>query len=181
MIVGRGDIAKALHDRQGAIIFAAGVSNSQCTDEAEYLREKKMIESFSLNKYSECFFYFSSMSIFFKTTRYTKHKEEMEDLVRRSFHNHHIIRLGNITWGSNPKTFLNFIKDRMNNNESFAIKDEIKFMIDQAQLSSLVKCLPLQNGANTISVFGDAMKVDEAIKKYLIKSGCSDQVYLKNE
>lgn len=180
MIVGSGDIAKILTDRSGAIIFAAGVSNSQCIGESQYLRERKMIESFSLNKYSCCFFYFSSISIFYTTSRYTKHKEEMEELVRKLYHNHNIIRLGNITWGNNQNTFLNHILNKRNNNQSYVIRDEMKFMIDRKQLCDVVNGLPLNSGSNTISVFGEAMKVEKAIEKYLVLSECSNQYYLKN-
>ena len=180
MIVGHGDIAKALIDREGAILFASGVSDSQCTDEAEYSREKKMIEALSINNFGYCFFYFSSISIFFKTSRYTKHKQEMEGLIRTTFRKHNIIRLGNISWGSNPNTFLNYIKDRRNNNKSYEVRDEIKFMIDKEQFRAIVGGLPLDK-SQTISIFGDAMKVQEAMDKYLKESECSkDWWYLKN-
>lgn len=178
MIIGTGDIAKVLTDRAGVILFAAGVSNSQCVDEYEYLREKKLIESLSLN--TGCFFYFSSISIFFKTSRYTKHKQEMEELVRRMYRHHNIIRLGNITWGSNPNTFLNYIKNMKNNNKPYVIKDELKFMIDKHQLNYVIAGLPIDSYGCTISLFGDAVKVEDAIEKYLAISACSNEYYLKN-
>lgn len=165
MIIGHGDIAKVLKDRDGAILFASGVSNSLCADEAEYLREKKMIEAFSSHRFNKCFFYFSTISIFFKTSRYTKHKEEMETLVRASFHNYNIIRLGNITWGTNPNTFLNYLKDRIEKGWHVDVRDEIKYMISQKLLLEVVGSLPLE-GSRTLSIFGDAMKVSEVLKEY---------------
>ena len=39
MIVGNGNIAKVLKDRDDLVFFASGVSNSSCTDEKEYERE----------------------------------------------------------------------------------------------------------------------------------------------
>lgn len=167
MIIGHGDIASILKDREGAILFASGVSNSQCEDEAEYLREKKMIESFRLMKDSITFFYFSSISIYFNANRYTKHKEEMETLIRSMYINHNIIRIGNIWGGSNPNTFLNYLSNRINNNEPVEIKDEWRYIITRHELQTVVQSLPLQNGGLSISVFGEAMKVDEALKHYM--------------
>lgn len=166
MIVGHGDIAKVLQDREGAILFASGVSDSSCYDESEYFREKKMIESFQLNRATHTFFYFSSISIMFKTSRYTKHKQEMEELVRRTYIHSHIIRLGNIFWGENPNTFLNYLKNRVDKGQEVNIKDECKFMIDKVQLRMIVNSLPLMAGHNTISIFEDAMKVETALKYY---------------
>jgi len=42
-IVGSGDIASVLKDRDGFIFFASGVSNSQETRESEYQREKDLL------------------------------------------------------------------------------------------------------------------------------------------
>ena len=42
-IVGHGDIASVLSDREDRIYFASGVSNSQETRESEYAREKTLL------------------------------------------------------------------------------------------------------------------------------------------
>ena len=57
MIVGNGDIASILRDREGAIFFAAGVSNSRETSESEYNREISLLKSQDRNK---CLFYLKS-------------------------------------------------------------------------------------------------------------------------
>ena len=59
MIVGRGDIASILNDREGAIFFASGVSNSTETTQSEYWREMQLLDKQDKNK---CLFYFSSIS-----------------------------------------------------------------------------------------------------------------------
>jgi len=40
MIVGSGDVASVLKDREDRVYFASGVSNSSETDESEYQRKR---------------------------------------------------------------------------------------------------------------------------------------------
>jgi hypothetical protein len=86
----------------------------------------------------------------------------MESLIKANFENYNIIRIGNISWGSNPNTFINYIKGKLNNGEPVEIRDEYKYMIDKEQLILLTDNLPLL-GQNTISVFGKMAKVKELI------------------
>jgi hypothetical protein len=86
----------------------------------------------------------------------------MELLIKSNFQNYNIIRIGNITWGSNPNTFINYIKNKIKNGEPVEIKDEYKYMIDKEQLVLLTNNLPLI-GQNQISVFGRMAKVKELI------------------
>jgi hypothetical protein len=163
MIVGRGDIASILNDREGVIFFASGVSNSLEKRESEYEREYKLLSEQDKTK---CIFYISSITIDnkekFETSRYLQHKKQMEDYIKSNFKNYNIIRIGNITWGNNPNTFLNYIKNKIKNNESFFISDEYKFMINKEQLLLLTDNLPL-NSQNQISVFGQMVKVKDLI------------------
>jgi len=163
MIIGRGDIASILNDREGAIFFVSGVSNSLEKRESEYEREYKLLSEQDKTK---CIFYISSITIDnkekFEMSRYLQHKKQMEDYIKSSFKNYNIIRIGNIIWGSNPNTFLNYIKNKVKNNESFFISDEYKFMISEKQLLSLTDNLPI-NSQNQISVFGQMVKVKDLI------------------
>jgi len=163
MIVGRGDIASILNDREGVIFFVSGVSNSLEKRESEYEREYKLLSEQDKTK---CIFYISSITIDnkekFEMSRYLQHKKQMEDYIKSSFKNYNIIRIGNIIWGSNPNTFLNYIKNKVKNNESFFISDEYKFMISEKQLLSLTDNLPI-NSQNQISVFGQMVKVKDLI------------------
>jgi hypothetical protein len=163
MIVGRGDIASILNDREGAIFFVSGVSNSLEKRESEYEREYKLLSEQDKTK---CIFYISSITIDnkekFEISRYLQHKKQMEDYIKNSFKNYNIIRIGNIAWGNNPNTFLNYIKSKVKNNESFFISDEYKFMISEKQLLSLTNNLPIDS-QNQISVFGQMVKVKDLI------------------
>ncbi len=161
MIVGRGDIASVLNDRDGAIFFVSGVSNSNETRESEFMREIGLLDKQDKTK---CIFYFSSITVddMGKNSQYLQHKRSMELLIKSNFENYNIIRIGNITWGSNPNTFINYIKNKKSKGESVEIKDEYKYIIDKEQLVLLTDNLPL-TGQNTICVFGRMAKVAELV------------------
>lgn len=44
MIIGGGDIASIVNDRDGAIFFLSGVSNSNETRNSEFIREIELLE-----------------------------------------------------------------------------------------------------------------------------------------
>jgi hypothetical protein len=160
MIIGNGDIASILNDRKGAIFFTAGVSNSGCTDDAEYERELLLLLKQPTDK---CLFYFSSIaSLTDQSKKYYQHKQFMEGIIFLRFPNFNIIRLGNIDWGKNPNTFLNFLRNKIKNGEPVDIKDEYRYMISKEQLLLLTDNLPL-TGQNTINAFGYMKKVKDLI------------------
>jgi len=78
MVIGRGDIASILNDRDGAIFFASGVSNSSETKESEFIRE---IELLNKQDKTKCLFYFSSISLDDNEkvggSKYLQHKLQM--------------------------------------------------------------------------------------------------------
>lgn len=164
MILGHGDIAGALNDREGAIFFASGVSNSseknQAVFELEYQKLKKLAGD------DRSLFYFSSIATQLKKMEnqnpYFKHKILMETCVKAWFDNYNIIRIGNITFGSNPNTFLNYIRNKKAKGEPVEIRDEWKYMISKEQLLLLTDNLPL-TGKNEISVFGECKKVIDCL------------------
>lgn len=166
VVEGSGDIAFVLNERprSGALFFAAGVSNSRCIDEYEYYREKLRLEHsiHAANNSELSLFYFGTISSFFTTTRYTKHKEEMEQLIKDTCNNYNIIRIGNITWGSNPNTFINYIRDKKAKGEPVEIRDEWKYLISKDELLLITDNLPL-TGKNEISVFGKCKKVIDCL------------------
>jgi hypothetical protein len=161
MIIGKGDIASVLNDRDGVIFFVSGVSNSNETRESEFMREIELLDKQDKNK---CIFYFSSITLddMSKNSQYLQHKRRMELLIKSNFQNYNIIRIGNITWGSNPNTFINYIKNKIKNGEPVEIKDEYKYIIDKKQLLLLTDNLPLI-GQNTICAFSKMAKVKDLL------------------
>ena len=166
MIVGNGDIAKVLQplDRDDVIFFASGVSNSQETRDEEFEREFRLLMSQSRFKH---LVYFSTLSIFHSNTPYTEHKKRMESAVKSAFDYYTIVRIGNITWGDNPNTFLNYIKSKIENNEPYEIKDEYRYLVDKEEFLYWVGMIPFfAIDQYEMNITGDRLKVADAINKY---------------
>lgn len=160
MIIGNGDIASVLPDRNDLLFFASGVSNSQEEREDEYLREYEMLISRGA---SEHIVYFSSLSIFYSNNRYAKHKRQMEKAVK-NFPRYTIVRIGNITWGDNPNTFINAYNLAILKGELFFIKDEYRYVVDKEEFLHWINLIPSWNCE--INIPGKRMKVKEVIEIY---------------
>lgn len=159
MKIGNGDIGSILNDREGCLFFASGVSNSLCIDETQFHREKYLLLS---QPKDLCIFYFSTISIYYKTSPYTDHKKAMELLIKSNWNNYNIIRLGNITFGKNPNTFINFLKAKKAANEPYELLDEWRYVIGEDELLLFTDNLPL-TGQNEINVFEKMVKPKELI------------------
>jgi hypothetical protein len=159
MIIGNGDIASVLNDREGIIFFAAGVSNSSEMRESEYERELNLLKE---QDKAKCIFYFSSILIDVGDSFYFTHKRKMEQYIKDNFENYNIIRIGNISWGKNPNTFINYIRNKIKNNEPVEIRDEYKYIIDKEHLITLTDNLPIK-AQNVISIFSKMAKVKDLI------------------
>lgn len=156
MIVGSGDIAKSLNDREGACFFASGVSDSSCKDPAEFKRERDLLLQYEDT--GACLFYFSSIDVETKDTPYYRHKLAMEELVKKHFIDYYIIRIGNIDYGTNPKTFLNYLRAKISKGEPVEIYDEYRYVISRDLLVLICDTLPL-TGQNELSIFTKKGKV----------------------
>jgi hypothetical protein len=159
MIVGHGDIASILTDREDRLYFASGVSNSQETDEEEYQREKRLL--MMQDKWRHIV-YFSSLSIFYTNTRYARHKREMEKLVKKSFRHHTIIRIGNITWGKNPHTIINYLRAH----KDAEIKDVYRYIVKKDEFLHWIDLIP--DWSCEMNIPGKMMKVVDIVKEYVL-------------
>ena len=163
-IVGHGDIASVLKPREGLLFFASGVSNSSEASESEYQRERDLL----LKQDREPrLVYFGSLSIFYTETRYSRHKREMEDLVRAEFPRYCIVRLGNITFGENPHTIVNFFRGRIRNNEPFEVRDEYRYLIGKEEFLHWINMIPDFNVEMNIT--GRMKKVEQIVEE--VRSG----------
>lgn len=160
MIIGNGSLAKLLNDRDGALFFAAGVGDSQCNDPIKFARESNTLTSnYLLNSLKDqSLFYFSTISVNLVDTPYTRHKLNMERIVKELFEHYNIIRLGNIWECTNPNTFRNYIKAH----PEAEVRDEWKYMISAEQLRLITDNLPLK-GKHEISIFGEMKKVKDCL------------------
>ena len=158
MIVGSGDLASVLPDREDLLFFASGVSNSQETRESEYTREFELLREQDQTKR---LVYFSSLALFYSDTRYTKHKKMMEEWVKRWFPKYTIIRLGNITFGKNPNTLINYFKDH----RDAEIQDVYRYIADKEELLHWINLIPDWNCE--INIPGRRMKVADIVKEFI--------------
>ena len=162
MVIGNGDIATALKEAmrpadEGYIFFASGVSNSKEIREWEYQREKNLLVEQDKTKH---IVYFSTLAIFYSSTRYTKHKQYMEYLIKDNFRHWTIMRLGNITWGSNPHTLINYL--RMH--PKAKIRNEYRYICDKEEFLHWISLIPDWNCE--MNVPGRRMLVREVVKEY---------------
>jgi hypothetical protein len=158
MIIGRGDIASVLIDREDRLYFASGVSNSEETRETEYEREATLL--IDQDKWRHIV-YFSSLCVFYTDTRYAQHKRMMEKVVKKYFGHYTIIRLGNITWGKNPHTLINYMKTH----KDAEVKDVYRYVVDKEEFLHWMELIP--EWSCEMNVPGRMLKVKDIIKEYV--------------
>lgn len=166
MIIGNGDIAKVLPKRDDFLFFASGVSNSQETRQHEFAREKDLLFSFAdqIAEKRLKVVYFGSLSIFYADTPYTRHKRRMEQMVKM-FENWCIVRIGNITWGNNPHTLINFFKNELARGRQLRIQDTFRYVVNQEEFLYWISMIPSWNCE--INIPGRRMKVVDVVKEYV--------------
>jgi len=160
MIIGEGDVASAIIDREDLLFFASGVSNSQETRESEYQREKDLLLTQDRKQH---LVYFGSLSIFYADTRYARHKRGMEELVKENFGRYTIVRLGTITWGNNPHTLINYFRARKKAGEPIEVKDVYRYVINKEEFRYWLGLIPDFNCEMNIT--GRRMKVREIVEE----------------
>jgi nucleoside-diphosphate-sugar epimerase len=138
-IIGNGDMASVLKGKKGITYFASGVSNSSETRESEFRRELDLLLEQDKN---QRIVYFSSLCVFYSETPYALHKRMMEEVVKSNFRKYTIMRLGNITWGSNPHTIINFLKNKIKNKEEFKIQDTYRYLVDKDEFLYWIDMIP---------------------------------------
>lgn len=158
MIIGHGDISSVLKDRKGFIFFASGVSNSKEKRESEYEREIDLLTKQDRTKH---LVYFSTLSIFYANTQYTRHKLFMESLIKKYFETYTIIRLGNITWGTNPHTIINYMKAH----KDAEIQDVYRYIVDKDEFLHWIDLIP--DWSCEMNITGRRMKVQDIVKEYV--------------
>ena len=165
MIIGHGDIASVLkeQDKYNLLFFAAGVSNSAEQRESEYKRELLLLTSQPKDKR---LVYFSSLCIFYKATRYALHKREMEFIIKRDFPYWTIVRLGNISWGVNPHTIINFLKNKLRDGQSISIEPVYRYVVDLNEFLHWIDLIPPWNCEMNIP--GRMMRVSDIVGEFCL-------------
>lgn len=166
VIVGNGDIAKALMEnpdlRDNWIYYASGVSNSAETRESEFKRERELLLS---QDHSKHLVYFGSLCMFYKDSPYTRHKMNMEKIIKENFPAYTIMRLGNITWGTNPTTIINYFKNERKAGRPLTIQDVYRFIVDKDEFYYWLNMIP--EWPCEMNVSGRRMKVVDIVKEFV--------------
>lgn len=161
MIIGSGDIASVLPDKKTRLFFASGVSNSQETRESEYTREKNLLLKQDRKSH---IVYFSSLAVLYGKNRYVLHKKEMESLVKLEFPRYTIMRIGNITWGTNPHTLINYFRRKIKKGEPIKIQDAYRYIIDKDEFLHWINLIP--NWSCEMNITGQRKKVKAIVDEY---------------
>jgi hypothetical protein len=163
MVIGNGDIASVLPDREDFLYFASGVSNSRETRKSEFDREVNLLMEQGKKRR---LVYFTSLAVLDRQdTPYFKHKRHMEELAK-TFPKYTIVRIGNINWGYNPHTIINSFKNDIKNGKTIRIKDEYRFIVDKDEFLFWVNKIPDFNCE--ITIIGKRMKVVDLLKNYVL-------------
>lgn len=163
MIDGRGTIASIIDDKENYIYFAAGNSNRFPLTIESKQAEIDRVKSYIGTK--DMFVYFSGLNIYFApNTEYTKFKLEMEQLVKDNFENYCILRLGSVTWGDNPNTIYNFLKNKIVNNQELEIQDTYRYINDKDDLNHWISMIP-SHGKHEMNVTGRKIKVIDLVNE----------------
>jgi nucleoside-diphosphate-sugar epimerase len=129
MIIGSGLLAQAFlaryQQRHDVCIYAAGVSNSSCSDEREFERERvRLVAALAEWPRIGAFAYFGTCSVGdaeVRHTPYVQHKLAMESLVAQH-PAYLILRLPQVAGVTpNPHTLLNFLHARIARSEAFSV------------------------------------------------------------
>lgn len=150
MIIGSGLLANALRlpfqQRDDVCIFAAGVSNSSCTNPDEFERERtRLLAALNATADMTAFVYFGTCSVGdaeAQHTHYVQHKVKMEQLV--SQHPRALIlRLPQLAGNTpNPHTLLNFLYARISRGETFSVwRNAYRNIIDVEDVATLTSLL----------------------------------------
>ncbi|MFA5990492.1 MAG: hypothetical protein WC803_12925 [Sphingomonas sp.] len=164
MIIGHGDISSVLPERDDLLFFASGVSNSREDRESEYTREIDLLHAQDRDKH---IVYFSSLCVFDKKSRYSQHKRRMELMISIIFETYTIIRIGNITWGSNTNTIINFLKDKIQKGEQYTVEDVYRHILSKEEFLYWIDRIP--SWSCEMNIPGKMMMVSEIVES--IKKG----------
>lgn len=157
MIIGKGDIATALNDREDVIFFASGVSNSKETSPDAFQRELRLLMNQPKDKH---IVYFSSLCIYYAKTEYARHKRIMENTIRNHWPGYTIVRIGNIEWGSNPHTLINYLKA----NPEARVQNVNRHIISLGEFWYWMDLIPVP-GKNEMNIPGRMVYVPDLMKE----------------
>lgn len=158
MIIGRGDLSKVIPDRKEFIFYANGCSNREpLTKDARIQEHGEILKYRGTDK---MFVYFSTLSIYYPDiSDYTLHKIKMENMIRNRFENYCIMRIGNITWGDNPNTLVNYLTKNQSR-----IEDTFRYLTTEAEFRHWCNMIPFR-GRHEMNITGRIVSIKDLIQE----------------
>ena len=161
MIFGSGLLAFAFGPKFAnsatSCVYAAGVSNSNCSDQREFDREQdRLMVAMGQHRSAELFLYFGTCSAngpLGSASPYVQHKIKMEKIVEE--HPRYLILRLPQTAGKteNPHTLLNYIFARIIRSERFQVwKNARRNIIDVDDVVRIAIGLALEEGVRRESI-----------------------------
>ena len=153
MIIGSGLLARAFtpffSDSRDSCVYAAGVSNSNCSDQREFARERdRLMIAIEQHRSVDLFLYFGTCSANGSVdSPYVQHKIKMEKIIAE--HPRYLILRLPQTAGKteNPHTLLNYIFTRIIRSERFQIwRNARRNIIDVEDVVRIAAGLALEEG-----------------------------------
>ena len=161
MIIGSGLIAHAFRTAyahsETVCIYAAGVSNSGCSDAHEFVRERqRLTAALQQARHADCFVYFGTCSVAdpeAQHTPYVQHKLAMEQLAA-THPRYLILRLPQVAGRTpNPHTLLNFLYAHIARSEAFQLWNKARRnIIDVDDVAAIANLLIEDTSARNITV-----------------------------
>jgi nucleoside-diphosphate-sugar epimerase len=149
MIVGDGQIARIFSSTpemySDGIIFASGVSASNCSDVNEFQREKNLLLSYS-DQQGKKIVYFSSAALSdaeYPKSDYYRHKAAMENLITENFEKYFIFRVPQL-FGKikRHQTLINFLYYAVVDGNKFNLNlGAARYLITIRDLKTIVDCV----------------------------------------
>ncbi len=128
MVVGNGMVANNFAqylDRENAIIFASGVSNSKLAFDSEFEREKNLLQKVLDENSGKKLIYFSTFNLYDpieKNSPYCLHKLNMEEFIAKNVPFYNIFRIGHVAGQSAKQyTILSFLYNAINDGSFFKL------------------------------------------------------------
>jgi nucleoside-diphosphate-sugar epimerase len=170
VIVGSGLIATAfgrVRGLRGTVFHAAGVSDSTCTRESEFARDRDRLRDSLLKP--GLFIYVSTCSV--EDKPYAHHKRAMEEMVRQRG-DYLVVRLPIVAGRtSNPHTLLNYLFSRIQRSEGFDLFARARRNVIDVEDAAGITGWLIRNGAHNETVNVAAPKdypVTEIVKDFEI-------------
>ena len=163
--IGSGFIASSFKNFsfKDVVLFASGVSNSSCTNQKEFEKEKKLLIK-TIKKYQKKkIIYFSTCSIMDdsrKKNLYQKHKILIEDYIKKNCKSYLIFRLPEVIGKSkNKNTLINYLFNNIRKNTPIhTSKYTFRNLVDIHDIKKIVKtCLKLNLFNKTIIIANNTM------------------------